>query len=61
MVLRTIDRAVGPYLRSASADPAETTRVVLDQVGVRSVDIPTAGTAKLATSVNAAWVERFNA
>jgi LPS sulfotransferase NodH len=44
-----------------STDPTETTKIVLEHLGVRSVDVPTVGTAKLATSLNTAWVERFNA
>ena len=44
-----------------SADPAGTTRILLDHLGVRTVDVPTVATAKLATSTNAAWVERFRA
>ena len=44
-----------------STDPTETTKLVLEHLGVRSVDVPTVGTAKLATSLNTAWVERFNA
>ena len=39
----------------------ETTKIVLEHLGVRSVDVPSVRTAKLATSLNAAWVERFNA
>lgn len=46
---------------SLASDPAGTTQAVLGHVGSRLVDIPPIGTAKLATSLNAAWVERFNA
>lgn len=44
-----------------STDPAGTTSTVLEHLGVRSFDAPTVPTAKLATSINAAWVERFQA
>lgn len=44
-----------------STDPTETTNIVLEHLGARLVDVPTVGTAMLATSLNAAWVERFNA
>lgn len=44
-----------------STDPTDTTKIVLEHLGSRSVDVPGVGTAKLATSVNDAWVERFNA
>jgi len=44
-----------------ATDPNTTTGIVLEHLGVRPVTVPTVGTAKLATSLNDAWVERFNA
>lgn len=44
-----------------STDPAETTRIVLDHIAMRSVDVPSIGTAKLATPLNSVWAKRFNA
>jgi LPS sulfotransferase NodH len=58
------EHSIAPLIltyEALSTDPAETARVVLDHVGVRFVDVPTVGTAKLATSLHVAWAERFNA
>jgi LPS sulfotransferase NodH len=44
---------------SLSVDPQARTRSVLRYLGVNSVDIPTVGTAKLATSLNNDWAARF--
>jgi LPS sulfotransferase NodH len=44
---------------SLSVDPEARTRSVLRYLGVNSVDVPTVGTAKLATSLNDDWAARF--
>ena len=44
-----------------SSEPVETTRLVLGYVGARAVNVPSVGTARLATSLNKDWAERFNA
>ena len=42
-------------------DPNEQTRKVLSHIGCSSDDVPAVGTAKLATSLNDEWVQRFRA